>query len=262
METIFFYIDNVDKAGRWGVELYGFQIPKTSQPEQAWYACQNTLRWKLGPTKSNIALALWVTQYGSDWLVRQKESSEGKLGFEVYGVNMGMFGSGCFILFQKDYVVGCGYDDSIDVSFGSRTCSENTPSERYSYISPLSKMNPWTNLSELAETSPSKKFSYAKANCHVNSQDVKTGRKSVFEKIGEKEICYAEVAGSSYNNSMNIAFDWPSGAKTVLEIGYDVLLLNGDASENLYVEGYDTCLKSAKTGNSFCIVWADKGVQD
>jgi len=64
----FFYIDNVDKAGRWGVELYGFQIPKTSQPEQAWYACQNTLRWKLGPTKSNIALALW--SYSQIWCLR------------------------------------------------------------------------------------------------------------------------------------------------------------------------------------------------
>ena len=52
----FFYIDTVNKAGRWKVHLTGFQPPSTLSLEAARYACHNMLHWEVKRAPDELAI--------------------------------------------------------------------------------------------------------------------------------------------------------------------------------------------------------------
>lgn len=44
----FYFIDTVEKAGRWDIPLYGYKVPETISLREAQTACDNALNWTLG----------------------------------------------------------------------------------------------------------------------------------------------------------------------------------------------------------------------
>jgi hypothetical protein len=80
----FYYIDTVEKAGRWDIPLYGFPVPERISLREAQTACDNALNWTLGlETEGTGHLDGEFTPFWRAMIGRFEEETASPL-FEVY----------------------------------------------------------------------------------------------------------------------------------------------------------------------------------
>jgi len=244
----FFLIDNIDKAGRWGITIFGYILFATTDYEKAFYSCENTLQWKSGQTKRNVALEFLLIESFSS-MIRASVGVDGKPGFKITGLDAGLVGEGCFIQTTDRYLIGCGVDENTDVSFGSRNCSSSTPRSYLRPLSALSTIYPWTTLKELDLRSTAKKRTVRPAICLLVSKN----------EIIDSEVCFAGFRPDSTFTKPVLVFRWASGVNTILEAGTRGFRINGDIVKREYEKGFDACYKSTKTDILFCYNKAKSG---
>lgn len=162
----FFYINRVDHAGRWRIDVFGFDYPDRLDVQGATHACNNLGRW---PRKLTLDSSL--DDDSSDWINSLMESNRRKNEvlqvnrFEVLGVDNGYFVHDCMIareIFQAEYelysiapeIKICGENQLTGIQWGqSQNCRQSSEDSIYARATALSIFSPETLLVDLPTAS-------------------------------------------------------------------------------------------------------------
>lgn len=281
--TDLFFIDTVEKAGRWNIDIDGVDSFAKATPLTAYFACENQLQWEIG-RHENIE-DLWMTfsrmhkipaekeglEFGervlNDYQVRQIQTSnsDNQTEYWVTGHKTGYAAAYCRIKITKHGFATCGFDEYTNVRLGTGSCA--TPSERdidasnfQASSGVIAGFPPDMPLVAFSLVPFQESFASATAvRCVVVSRE---------GSIVDDEPCISRVTFSANSKqrraSRQISFLWPSGAKTHLEITYKEqrvgdnsakvhreILINGTQT-NLQKIDEQSCFLNASSGNTFC----------
>ena len=162
----FFMIDTVDKAGRWKIDVYGFNEQRVLNREQAYFACQNSMNWNSGQFFEIMISEIYAgwpeIKSRSDKLERLisgtkllEKTSERTL-YSVNAINMFYSSANCLISQEKDIweravIKACGYDDYNFTVVGYGKCDRNNYKEEDFEISYLSTYDPSIRIENLGD---------------------------------------------------------------------------------------------------------------
>lgn len=148
----FFYIDTIDKLGRWEIDLLNLDVEllPPMNKTMAWNACENQFRWKYDLSKEFTSLERLIKEYSTERVVSFRDA-EGATIYEVTGSDDGLVASGCFIKRQYKDVYSCGYNEFIGVSLGLGACKRDDYDKNIwpIYNSNLSMFEPQTQISSM-----------------------------------------------------------------------------------------------------------------
>lgn len=151
----FFYIDTVDKAGRWEVDILGVELPNMLTAETAFYACENSLKWPVGTQSEDITYSKKSKEFSDAFqLVERIEQKDDGVAFRVHGLASGYVEAGCIVSTDEDAVVVCGIDENTMTIVGTGSCTEKDYRDRSFWVGRLALLNPGTRLSTLSPTQP------------------------------------------------------------------------------------------------------------
>ncbi|QQF02457.1 hypothetical protein JFX10_02100 (plasmid) [Sinorhizobium meliloti] len=250
----FFYIDTVDKAGRFEIELLG--LPRQSAPaeERAYYACENSFHWQVGLMKEPVDARKFqkpVTQ--DEAIVKLLQAEGGTKYFSVTSMDAGYSEAGCLIAVNGDSLQGCGYNGMYNVLLGQGTCTVENFADRSWHIGQLASYRPGLRLEELGGAATGAKEASSEPIIGAKVPATCT----VFSKDGVKE-----VEPCSVTLTMNVVVDnrrtdryefvWPTGNKTILARDGDFFSINGKPSIPYTEDGYTLCALNSETRNRFC----------
>lgn len=236
-----FFIDTVEKAARWDIDLIGVDIPTRIDEERAYYACENALQWNVALHESPLDFVglnlqgYWTTPYS------YQVSSEGGQRFDVTSSKAGYASAGCMVEFKDQTLSICAVDEYTATRLGDGICPADA-SSGFEWFTPLALWRPDTKLTELnAGWTPQSKTGV----CQIHSAN---------GQLTDRERCSADIRieYSANNVGINRIFTWPTGNRTqVISFGQNHQI-NTDAANTNYVEGQDTCYTNSRTGNRFC----------
>lgn len=249
----FFYIDTVEKAGRFEIELFGLPSQSANAEERAYYACENTFHWQVGLMKDPVNLArLKKSVLEGDQIVKLVKEDRSTKYFSVTSSDAGYSEAGCLIAMNEKSMRGCGYNGMYNVLVGQGACTLENFEERSWYISDLAAFEPGLRLQDLggattpSETAPQPIIgAKALATCMV------------ITKEGTKEIerCAATLSvGVVVNGSRKDRYEfvWPTGNKTIVARDGDLFSINGKPSVPYQEDGYTLCVLNTESRNRFC----------
>ncbi len=241
----FFMVDDVNRAGRFDIEIFGFQEPTDIDAQTAFIACDNAFYWETRLMEPGSVDYLHKAYTDKDAVERQSKpvnSSYGK-NYHVVSNDAGYADAECNVRLYKDKLNVCGTNNTYDTQLGSGVCD---PSLEYGVLNSVSKIALWPAYSKLANL-PSKidatnALKGPRYRCVVKAEDNQTV---------DEEIC-VQGPGSTANGFLNIDFVWPSGSKTVISIGKTALKINGDPAQRKYEPNNTTCFQNERTRKWFC----------
>ncbi|MBW3097142.1 hypothetical protein KY465_07605 [Pseudohoeflea sp. DP4N28-3] len=244
----FYYIDTVEKAGRFEIELFGYDRPTELTAERSYYACENSFHWKVGLIGKDTDYANLVQSLGAYQPVSKVVQDKG--GLTIYSVTSGDAGyseAGCLIGQKDDYFLGCGFNGMYNISLGLSQCTLADFYERSQWVSPLAAFKPSTPIRMLAAHAPR----------WTESMTAGSGACVVIAPTGtvEQEPCEARPISARNGSGDDIGgyeFIWPSGSKTVLLKDGTNLTLNGKPAYAVPLASYTLCVVNGETGNRFC----------
>lgn len=241
----FYYIDDINKIGRWDIEVIGIEekkYPKFSK-EQAWNVCENTLTWQSNLNK----IYLSYRDARSNWFdrVRLESTNNNKVTYWTWGsqnqrcrVQMNL---------ESKRIGVCGEHGDVSVLVGTRVCIDNKfNSNDAVYVKLSSMLDPRTKLRDLGQLPSIPNVDVLK-QCTILDNG----------KIIDKEICHYTSKEKTPQDIVEF-FEWPSGSKTVLETSsrdnavVKVRINDAVTTEKDYSEKYGSCYPNSKTGNQFC----------
>lgn len=236
-----FFIDTVEKAARWNIELVGVRLPTAIDEERAYLACENALQWEVA--LHDDPLDFVGLNLGVAWGAAYSHRVPGPTGqrFAVTSAKAGYASAGCVVEFDDQGLRICGNDEYTGTTIGSGDCAPET-TQRLRWVNPLALWPPTTKLVDMnAPWTPQVK----EGTCTVHS---------AAGVLSDEEAC---VLGISFDYSegqvaVTRTFVWPSGSLTRVRSVERSYQLNGDAAQTSYVEGQDACYVNSRTGNRFC----------
>ena len=244
----FFFIDTVDKIGRWDIDLVEYIKPTSINKLYAWNACHNLLAWKSNQNTSHQQFNNDVHSDRVEVLIH----SEQKFAYRIQAMKMAdiptagdWFEALCIIGKQNNYASGCGYSNQNNTQFGSENCYKNNvhpPDVMTTYFKQFAVYSPTTKLSDIAVTDPKSE----------NNKNLEYGVCSILKSntLFESDSC----SKSSITNSRTInSYIWPSGGKTIVTLSRTgIYTLNGNITEVQEHKEHGKCFENPKTGNTFC----------
>ena len=122
-----FEIDTVHKAGRWRIEVFGFDAPERLDERAAWDLCNNLTSLWLRPWSS--VLSRYGTSEEVGRLFSASDVSRRGRYFEVVGLDNGYVGHSCTVADDGQYFCGVNETISTDAAGGSAVnlCDMNDP---------------------------------------------------------------------------------------------------------------------------------------
>ncbi|MDW9542649.1 hypothetical protein GOA55_10460 [Sinorhizobium meliloti] len=250
----FFYIDTVEKAGRFEIELLGLPSHSAPPEERAYYACENSFHWQVGLMKEPVDARKFqkpVTQ--DEAIVKFLQAEGGTKYFSVTSMDAGYSEAGCLIAVNGDSLQGCGYNGMHNVLLGQGTCTVENFAARSWHIGQLASYRPGLKLQELggAATQPQEASSEPIIGAKVPATC------TVFSKQGVKEVepCAATLTMNvvvDNRSTDRYEFIWPTGNKTILARDGDFFTINGKPSIPYTEDGYTLCALNSETRNRFC----------
>lgn len=245
----FYYIDTVEKAGRFEIELFGYDKPTELTEERAYYACENSFHWQVGLIGKDTDYADLVQSVGAYQTVSKIVQDKGSL--RIYSVTSGDAGyseAGCLIGQKDDYFLGCGFNGMYSISLGLSQCTLADFEERSQWVSPLAAFKPSTPIRMLAANKPPHQ---------IETKTAGSGTCLVISPTGavEQDPCQARPISARNGAGQEFAgveFIWPSGSKTVLVKDGTNLTLNGKPAYAVPEGSYTLCVVNGDTGNRFC----------
>jgi hypothetical protein len=259
-----FFIDTVDKAGRWDIEVIGARYPPLMLEEQAFYACENSLRWQYGTTDEDTTYSR-LEKDGEFEYVEPVASEESYPVYKVTGTDTGYAYEGCIITGKWLSVSGCGRNEYTSAFIGDAECTADDYMDKLVGLSPLSMFNPSMKLQELPVhiDKVMRPFRERFPRCYVFREGDKIDEERCeIRSLAEGELEQADATGEM--------FIWPSGARTVVvtyeeewspPLGFEgckdpcTLLrteINGRPAARYRRGGFDYCIQNRSTGNEFC----------
>ena len=151
----FFDIDTVDKAGRWRIELFGFDWPERIDAIAATWACTNLTRWPAG--RNSHSRNVLGPESLDEALILPPATPEARF-IRVSGMDSGYFDNTCIMrrqlgahLVYGQSVVACGINEGRQTWLGHERCDFSTPfpEARLSDYSALAIFAPETPLTDL-----------------------------------------------------------------------------------------------------------------
>lgn len=249
-----FYIDTVEKAGRFEIEIFGIPEGAGFTEEQIYYACENSFHWQVGLMADSAdfpKLRQSLGPYnGGNSIVRLLSDDPGGKIYSVTSGDAGYSEAGCLIADKKTYLSGCGYNGMYNVLLGQGQCTPENFDDRSQTIPSLATFKPDTRISRLGERvsvppSADRGVSGSSAVCTVLSPT----------EVLDRQSCGVAVnAGSAADGSTfdKFEFTWPSGNKTIITKRGDTLQINGKAARPITDDAYTFCVLNTDTGNRFC----------
>lgn len=246
----FFFVDTIEKAGRFEVELMGLPEESGLTAEQAYYACENAFHWQVGLQEEPVDYRKYqeiLSKYnGGAQVSRLVKDADGLKLYEVESADAGYSEASCLIGLKEKAVLGCGINEAYNVQVGKGKCTVDDFVERSAYITKMALFKPSTPLKEIGST---------KRGTHSGT-DTLTVTCSVIQANGQREMepCQQSVfKGDQDTGSQDrIEFVWPTGTKTVLTFGTNEILINGKPAR--LIDGMEDgrCLINLSSGNRFC----------
>ncbi|WHO24091.1 hypothetical protein G6L90_20890 [Agrobacterium tumefaciens] len=250
----FFYIDTVEKAGRFEIELVGLPKHYTPVEERAYYACENSFHWQVGLMKEPADARKFRKPVTEDEAVVKLLQEEGDTKyFSVVSMDAGYSEAGCVIAVNSDTLRGCGYNGVYNVLLGQGACTMENFADRSGHVGQLASYRPGLKLQELGGTAIQPKNSSPKpiigakvpATCTVLSRD----------GLKEVEPCAATLTMNvlvDNRRTDRYEFVWPTGNRTILARDGDLFSINGKPSIPYSEDGYTLCALNSETKNRFC----------
>lgn len=236
-----YFIDTVEKAVRWDIDLMGVRYPSQIDEERAYYACENALQWRVGLYEEPLdfvglnLIGHWSSAYSYG------VPSQGGQRFSVTSNKAGYASAGCLVDFSEQRLKICGNDEYTGTVIGAGTCADDA-ADGFEWVSPLLLWESKTKLNELNNPWVSATKS---GRCQVHSAN---GR------MIDNERCVASIAFDYTEGDVAVTktFVWPSGSATRVRSSGSGHQVNGDLADTNYVEGQDACYVNSRTGNRFC----------
>lgn len=245
-----FYIDTVEKAGRFEVELFGNEKANGLTEEQAYYACENAFHWQVGMIGKDTdyqAFAKTTGGYG-DPIVKLLQDKDGTKIYSVTSGDAGYSEAGCLIGYGDEYVQGCGYNGMYNVAVGHGQCSVENFKEGSAFIPRLATYKPTLPITELGNDNRANKSfvgAVVKATCVVVTP---TNEK-------EEEPCAGSITHNVYlagKRADRYEFTWPTGNRTILLRDGDNFTVNGKPAFLSADDKYTLCAVNMESKNRFC----------
>jgi hypothetical protein len=239
-----FYIDTVEKAARWEIDLVGVSYPSRIDEAHAFYACENTLQWRVGlqpaPFSFTETMMSWSTEPYAKLV-----SEEGQLQiFDVTSRKAGYASAGCLINYRSDgRLTTCAVDEYTGARWGRGDCVLNEEYET-EWVSPLAVWKADTPITQLRNPPGAERI---RVKCVV---------KSPSQAILDDEVCDARIAfeyeADGAANVLQVLI-WPTGNQTIVRSGRGSHSVNGAPAERQYLDGFWGCYLNSATQNTLCI---------
>lgn len=247
-----FYIDTVEKAGRFEIEIFGIAKSEGLTQEQAYYACENSFHWQVGlmggPVDFKELQNNLGPNNGGDNVVRLlSDGADGKI-YSVTSGDAGYSEAGCLIADRKTYLSGCGYNGMYNVLLGQGQCELKDFEDRSQSVTWLATFKPDTKIASLGQVSPTSSQGASRATsatCTVFSPT----------ELLDRQTCSVTVNISQVTNGTNTdhyEFTWQSGTKTIITKTGEKLHINGKVARLVTDNAYTVCVLNTGTGNRFC----------
>jgi hypothetical protein len=243
-----FLIDTVDKAGRFEIEIFGFDPPNLLNDEQAFYACENSFSWQYGLAKEEKKYAKLKAESNSTSspLAKPFSTATGEIAFEVTSLDAGYSEAGCIISGAKRDLQGCGLNEATSVFLGQGACTKEDFADKSNWLNVLSVFDPSTPLISLGGASlvktPLLPFDL---RCYVFDGPTKVDDEPC--TIGTNKSMEMEKKESVF------IFVWPSGGKTIVVRTPDKETVNGAPATVTSRQGFGRCLLNSETKKEFCV---------
>jgi hypothetical protein len=236
-----YFIDSIEKAGRWRIELFGFEMPRLLTENHAVQACLNSLRWESREPIEESSITI------DGFEIQKLVTTEGATAFSVYKVGEDNGGINCFVSDNGSYLAACGNGEYAS-TVGNGRCEKENYESRMNEISRISLLDASTKLASLVEESEvSIRTNNNTSKCYVISGEVVIDNEPC-------EIRRMDQPASRDSKVVVTNFVWPSGRKTVLVNRGLKLEINGLPTEQFDKVGYDRCYHNSHTNNDFCFI--------
>ena len=242
----FYYIDDVNKVGRWGIQIFGMDYPTKLTKRHAYRACENLSRWPVGLVNEIYTLEEHLEN--SQDMIKVVLQDQSKTAYRIHGSNEGLVGHLCYIQIEGTEILACGEDELTATKIGGGVCRDNDWQEKIYFVDLKHAIyHPHTKLKDLAAgkqvtQKPTVNNNTDQAECYV----IRSGR------IIDNDPCTV-IWGNGPKFITN--FVWPSGGKTVVVgRGYrgTKVRINGVETYGQQREGYEICYHNKNSGNDFC----------
>lgn len=230
-----FYIDTVDKAGRWNIRVNGIENVIVPGRTSAYHACENALQWNTGthPNSANLYLNHKAMHAIPDTLDpdTRRHDDPGATGFydtafpapepdgsyRVTSFKSGYASADCHLKFEEKGVWICGKDGAFDVRIGDGVCASDDLRQSGKWIeTSLLMFPPDMSLSDFGL----KGFS----NVYDSAAMKRCTSLSPSGDILKREHCVSRVklhwSPDGKLMSRDFSYLWPDGSDTYLEITY------------------------------------------
>lgn len=149
----FFMIDNVDKAGRWQIKVFGFDWPEQIDARAAARACTSLTRWPAG--RNATSPPVLPAFKSMDDLSARLDDAADAAHHRVEGLDSGYFHNECVIgrEVRDAQIAACGINHGRATTLGHKPCDAFTtdPSARLRTYPALAVFAPETLLSDLPD---------------------------------------------------------------------------------------------------------------
>jgi hypothetical protein len=242
-----YYIDTVEKAGRFEIDVVGFDPPKSLNEEQAYYACENSFHWQVALVGKNTDYQSFLKNTAGQKISTLLEGTKVAKIFKVISEDAGYSEAGCLIGFKEGNLYACGYDGEFNVSIGQNECAERDFFDKSGIVPLLTVFKPSLELSQLGNDFTSKSTIGEKttATCVVITPSNEI----------EKEPCLGVISNNIYRGGRRAdryEFVWPTGNKTIILRDGDTFSVNGKPALPEINENYTFCVINTQSKNRFC----------
>ena len=249
----FYYIDDVNKVGRWGIQIFGLNYPTKLTKRHAYRICENLSRWPVGLVKDTYTLEEHLEN--NQDMIKVVSQGQSKITYRILGSSEGLVGHMCYIQFEGTEILACGEDESTSTKIGGGVCRDNDWREKIFFVATKHVIfHPNTKLKDLAAGTQATQIPPANDNNSDNNRNT------------DQAQCYVIRSGRIIDNDPCTViwgdgpefithFVWPSGGKTVVAgRGYrgTKVRINGVDTYGESREGYEICYYNRNTGNDFC----------
>ncbi len=251
-----FYVTTVEEAERWRISVDGLSgtLPGAKKPQ---YACENALAYPVAlPSELNgNDGVLGDAVYGFESLntYSVKKLAIAPRAFEdqtenVVSIRAGYSSVGCKVAVRSGSVAICGYDEATDTYVGA--CGARYGMRNYNKTVLL---HPKTEFRTLGLHDELDADARRIARCEVRDSS---------NEVTDSDPCLHSVIFAAENDRplTRHVFEWPSGARTVVEIGAvpygetsDYVRINGVSGSRSLKQQDAHCILNNTSGNTLCV---------
>lgn len=237
-----YYIDTVDKAGRFEIEVVGQPETTGLTSAQAYYACENSFHWQVGLKGQRTNYQRLRVLLGNEVVKVVSDGPGGRI-YAVTSEDEGYSEALCLVGLRDGLASGCGYNGSYNVSVGQGQCTVENFSQRAVTIPRLALLRPGLTFSDLDRALSTDDFAWV--TCVLFPADGAI----------EQESCSLRFEDTTAADGQKISkyvFVWPTGNKTIVHRSGREARINGKVAKITYDTGYQLCATNQENNNRFC----------